>query len=811
MADSQSLIGQTVSHYRITEKLGGGGMGVVYKAEDTTLGRFVALKFLPEEVANDRHALERFQREARAASALNHPNICTIHEIGQQDGQAFLVMELLEGHTLRQQIAGKSVEIEKLLGFGIDIADALDAAHAKGIIHRDIKPANIFVTQRGHAKILDFGLAKLARSGRMAAGAASDSSLPTLTGDEPEHLTSPGAALGTVAYMSPEQVRGEELDTRTDLFSFGAVLYEMATGRPAFPGNTSGVISHAILERVPTPAARVNPDLPSKLEEIINKALEKDREVRYQHASDLRADLKRLRRDTDTARVAALSGTSTIAQAAPATSFWRRKLGVAIVGVVALLILAAGFFFLPRRGPTIHSVAILPFANQGANPDMEYLSDGITDGVINSLAQLPELRVMAHTTVFRYKGKQDEPQKAGRELQVGAVLVGRIQQRGDSLSVETELVDVSTGAQLWGEQFRRSMSDVATLQTEIARDISGKLRLRLTSEQKQRLAQSPTQNSEAYQLYMKGLFEWNLVTPESRKQALSYFEGAIAKDPNFAQAYAGIAESYVLGTVTTGDFPPSEASQRARPAALKSIELDDRLADGHTALGRILHGYDWDFAGAEKEYKKAIELNPSYATGHHWYAVYLDDMGRTEEAFKEIRVARELDPLSLPIHTSEAGLLLNAHHEEEAIKELKAALNQDPNFLGALFRLRDVYYLEGKYRDAAEALQKALVLNNNTVGAAAMARVSSEEDFREAIRGQLELLKSSAKNRYVSPGGLASISMLAGEKEEALEWLEKAYEVRDPRLAGLKSNCMFNPLRSDPRFQDLERRVGLPQ
>ncbi len=804
------MVGRTISHYRIWEKLGGGGMGVVYKAEDTTLGRFVALKFLPEEVAKDRHALERFQREARAASALNHPNICTIHEIGQQDGQAFLVMELLEGHTLRQQIAGKLIEIERLLELGMEIADALDAAHAKGIIHRDIKPANIFVTLRGHAKILDFGLAKLAHPGRMAAGAAPDSGLPTLTTDEPEHLTSPGAALGTVAYMSPEQVRGEQLDTRTDLFSFGGVLYEMATGRQAFPGNTFGIISHAILERVPTPVTRVNPDLPSKLEEIINKSLEKDREVRYQHAADLRADLKRLRRDTDTARLAALSGPSKIVQAALAPLSWRRKLAVAIVGVVALLILAAAFFFLLWRGPAIHSVAVLPFANQGADPEMEYLSDGITDGVINSLAQLPELRVMAHTTVFRYKGKQDDPQKAGRELQVGAVLVGRIQQRGDSLSVETELVDVSTGAQLWGEQFRRSMSDVATLQTEIARDISGKMRLRLTSEQKQRLAQSPTQNSEAYQLYMKGLFEWNLITPESRKQAISYFESAIAKDPNFAQAYAGIAESYVLGTITTGDFPPSEASQRARPAALKAIELDDRLADGHTALGRILHGYDWDFTGAEKEYKKAIELNPSYATGHHWYAVYLDDMGLTEEALKEIRVARELDPFSLPIHTSEAGLLLNAHHDEEAIKELKAVLNQDPNFVGALFRLRDAYYLEGKYRYAAEALQKALVLNNNTVGAAAMARVSSEEDFRDAIRVQLESLKSSAINRYVSPGGLASISMLAGEKEEALEWLEKGYAVRDPRLAALKSNPMLNPLRSDPRFQDLERRVGLP-
>lgn len=804
------MIGRTISHYRVLEMLGGGGMGIVYKAEDVRLGRFVCLKFLPERLSKDRPAVERFQREARAASSLNHPHICTIYDVDEFEEQSFIVMEFLEGQTLKHRIEGKPLPIEHVPEYGYQMADALEAAHAKAIIHRDIKPANIFLTQRGQVKLLDFGLAKLLPERKGIASLTHAGMAFSNTTQDP-HLTSTGVSMGTVAYMSPEQVRGEELDERTDLFSLGLVLYEMATGKQAFFGNTSGVVFEAILNRAPAPAARLNPAISPQLEQIINKSLEKDRTLRYRTAADLGADLLRLKRDTDSART--FQVTTGTAAAQPAKRPWIHFLSAGIVGLALLLF---GLNIGGLRDRVLHgspqgridSIAVLPFANASKDPKTEYLSDGITESLINSLSQLPDLSVSARNTVFRYKGQGVDPLKLGHDLGVRAILTGRLIQTADELMISVSLEDVRESRQIWGEQYNRKISNLVSVQQEIAADIYGRLRPKLEGEGRRLLTKRSTENVEAYQLYLQGLFYWNKWTEAGFKRAADYFTQAAQKDSKYALSYAGLADTYsLLGDA--GYLAPSEAWPKAKAAAMQALEIDDTLAEAHTSLALVKEHFEWDWTGAENEFRRAIELNPNSATAHHWYGDFLANMGRSEEGLRETKRAQELDPLSLIINTTLGWQYYLAHRSDQAVEQLRKVLDIDAQFTPARRILEEVYAQTGRQKEAVEEREKVVSLSGSPELAASIAEDFSKLGYQGVQQSWLDGLTEISKHGYVSSYSIAEGYMRLGQKEKAIVWLEKAYQDHDSGLVSIAVEPMFDPIRTHPRFIDIVRRLKL--
>jgi serine/threonine protein kinase len=769
--------------YSIIEPIGKGGMGIVYKAEDIRLKRTVALKFLPEDFLDNPEAGERFIREARATAALSHPHICTIHEINEEEPESFIVMEFIDGQSLREKIAGKPMDQSQALDMAIQAAEGLNEAHKRGIIHRDIKPGNIMVTLAGQVKIMDFGLAKVLGESL---------------------LTKEAVTMGTAAYMSPEQVRGDILDHRTDIWSLGVVLYEMLTGELPFKGDYEQSLMYAIVNKDPEPASKIQADIPKALENVIHTALAKNPTDRYQSMAEFLDDLKAvaeglkpLKAKTGLSRGKIL-GLKKIQAIAGLTS------------IIGLFVLAIVFVF-PKSGRAYESIAVLPLENLSGDAQQEYFSDGIHEALITDLAEVGGLkRVIARSSVMRFKGSKTPLSKVASELKVDALITGAVLRSGDRVRVTAQLINPKTEAQLWAQSYERDLRDILALQNDIVSAITREVKVRLTPQEETRLASARQVNPEAYDAYLKGQYEWHKFSRQGLDSALKYFELALEKDPEYAPAYAGL--SRVWGGFTQQGFMSSaEATPKQKAAALKALELDSTLAEVHFTLAGINIWTDWDWPGGDREYRRAIELNPNYADARIYYSHLLNYMGRPKEAAVEADRGLALDPLNILVQDIYAMYLMQARRYDDAVAGLLNVLKTSPDDAIALSTLRSAYHMKHMYKEALEIWKASYAAKGDHEAEEALDRGYAEGGYQRALQRVAETLAERSKTTFVTPWQIATLYTRAGINNEALEWLDKAYQTHDPNMPYISVDPIFDPLRNEPRFQDLLRRMKLPK
>jgi serine/threonine protein kinase/tetratricopeptide (TPR) repeat protein len=814
--------GERISHYEIVRPVGVGGMGQVYLAQDMRLKRKVALKVLPADLINDRERLHRFEQEAQAAAALNHPNIAHIYEIRESEGTNFIAMEFIDGATLREKIHRDKRHLERLLEWLAQVADGLAKAHSAGIVHRDLKPDNIMISRDGYAKILDFGLAKLVAPKVPASDKAHAEATTAMI---PQPLSTPGVILGTVGYMSPEQARGQaEIDARSDIFSFGCMLYEAATERQPFEGETVVDSLHKIIHAQPPPIKDFNAAAPVELQRIVRRCLAKDPEDRYQTIKDVATELKELLREVKSAAEVELSitpGTTSDSQTSEAATQTRssaeylvgvarrHKLSAAIVvGLLIIVGLAIVYFRRSTVGTTpIETIAVMPFVNASGNIDLDYLSDGMTETLIISLSQLPHLSVKARSSVFRYKGKEIDPHQVAAELSVQAIVIGRMVQRGDELTLYLSLVDARNGNELWGEQYNRKMTDLPALQSEIARDVSQNLRFRLTGTEQQRLTKQGTQNTEAYQAYLKGRFYWNKGLAPGFEKSREYYQQAIDLDSTYALAYVGLADYYGFA-VSSGLLPPNENWPKAEAAANKALTLDDTLGETYNPLAAVKLYYYQDWPAAEHAFRRGIELSPHFAELHAHYAMFLTFAGRNAEALAEARHSVELDPVSPRVNYVRGRMLYFMRQYDRSIDQFIQTLEIDPNYVPAHELLGYAYEQKGMQREAVAEWGKALILRGAGEQATSLERTYAASGFEAAVRAlaqhQLENLNERLKRgEYVPAFEFVTTYIRLGDKEQAFAWLDKAVQERNGFVFRVKIDPIYDKLRADHRFSDL--------